>query len=229
MTLTATLTSMRITLPSGTSAEIDTSVTSPVMGLVITPDIFGLRPLFDEMVARLARDWKMAVCAVDPFPGCDLGAAVEPRFAAVPGLDDRSHLRDLHEAADALGTERVGLMGFCMGGMFCFKSAVSNRFARIASFYGMIRLPDAWRSPTQGEPLEYLAQGDASKVLAIIGTKDSYTPPTDVMALRATGCTVVEYQDAEHGFAHDASRPAHRRDDAMDAFERTRDWLLGDE
>ena len=39
------------------------------MGLVIAPDIFGVRPLFDDMVDRLATDWKMAVCAVEPFPG----------------------------------------------------------------------------------------------------------------------------------------------------------------
>ena len=218
---------MRITLPSGTPAEIDTSVTSPSMGLVIAPDIFSLRPLFDDMVARLAREWNMAVCAVEPFPGRSLGADIQPRFAAVPSLDDAAHLRDLHEAADALGTERVGLMGFCMGGMYCFKSAVSPRFARIASFYGMIRIPTDWQSSTQAEPLALLARGEAKKVLAIIGAKDPYTPPADVSALRSAGCNVVEYPDAEHGFAHDAMRPSHRATDAADAFARTRDWLLG--
>lgn len=218
---------MRITLPSGTPAEIDTSVVSPSMGLVIAPDIFSLRPLFDDMVARLAREWNMAVCAVEPFPGRHLGADIQPRFAAVPSLDDTVHLRDLHEAADALGTERVGLMGFCLGGMYCFKSAVSSRFARIASFYGMIRIPSDWQSPTQAEPLALLERGDAKKVLAIIGAKDPYTPPADVAALRALGCNVVDYPEAEHGFAHDAMRPSHRALDAADAFARTRDWLRG--
>jgi len=41
---------MRITLPSGTPAEIDTSAANPKMGLVIAPDIFGLRPLFADLV-----------------------------------------------------------------------------------------------------------------------------------------------------------------------------------
>jgi len=234
MRLTATLTArvavgktraMRITLPSGTPAEIDTSQPSPSMGLVIAPDIWSLRPLYDDMVARLAREWNMAVCAVEPFPGRDLPPEIEPRMAAVASLDDASHLRDLHEAADALGTARVGLMGFCMGGMYCFKSAISPRFARIASFYGMIRVPANWRSASQGEPLDALARGDASKVLAIIGSKDPYTPPADVIALRATGCSVAEYADAEHAFAHDPSRPVHRKDDAADAFARARAWL----
>ena len=218
---------MRIVLPSGTPAEIDSSAKSPAMGLVIAPDIWSLRPLYDDMVSRLAREWNMAVCAVEPFPGRSIPQEIEPRMAAVSSLDDALHLRDLHEAADALGTPRVGLMGFCLGGMYCFKSAVSERFTRIASFYGMIRVPANWCSATQGEPLDYLARGDARKVLAIIGTKDPYTPAPDVEELRKVGCNVVEYEGAEHAFAHDASRPSHRKEDAADAFARAREWLLG--
>jgi dienelactone hydrolase len=221
---------MRITLPSGTEAEIaepsDTD-SAPTMGLVITPDIFGLRPLFDDMVARLSSVWSMTVVAVEPFPGLDLGDDVEPRFAAVPNLDDDAHLRDLVEAADATGCDRVGLIGFCMGGMYCFKAARSDRFARIASFYGMIRLPEAWKGSGQGEPLEYLAAGHPDRVLAIIGERDTYTPPDDVVALEATGVNVVRYPEAEHGFAHAPERPAHRPADAADAFQRAQTWLTG--
>ena len=218
---------VRIVLPSGTVAEIDTAAPTPAMGLVIAPDIWSLRPLYDDMVARLARDWNMSVCAVEPFPGREIPVEIEPRMAAVPTLDDSVHLRDLHEAADALGTERVGLIGFCLGGMYCFKSSVSDRFARIASFYGMIRVPERWRSATQGEPLDYLRRGGAGKVLAIIGTVDPYTPPADVAELRTVGCNVVTYEGADHAFAHDPSRPSHRPQDAADAFSRARDWLVG--
>jgi dienelactone hydrolase len=45
--------------------------------------------------------------------------------------------------------------------------------------------------------------------------------------LRSTGVTVAFYPQAEHGFAHDASRPTHRPDDARDAFERAKNWLAG--
>jgi dienelactone hydrolase len=196
------------------------------MGLVIAPDIWSLRPLYNDMVSRLAREWNIAVCAVEPFPGRTIPQEIEPRMAAVASLDDTNHLRDLHEAADALGTSRVGLMGFCLGGMYCFKSAISDRFSRIASFYGMIRVPTNWRSTTQGEPLDCLARGDARKVLAIIGTRDPYTPPADVAELKRLGCNVIEYEGAEHAFAHDASRPSYRKDDAIDAFARVREWLL---
>ncbi len=217
---------MRFTLPSGTQCEIDKTVTSPTMGLVIAPDIFGLRKLFDDLVSRLAKDWNMAVCAVDPFPGHTLGAEIEPRFAAVPTLSDQTHLRDLLQAADALGTPRVGLMGFCMGGMYCFNSAGAERFQKIVSFYGMIKLPEGWRSTTHSEPLDYLHAGHADRVLAIIGGKDPYTPAADVAELKNVGVRTEIYPDAEHGFAHDASRPAHRAQDAMSAFAHAQNWLV---
>ena len=217
---------MRINLPSGTACEIDKTVANPKMGLVIAPDIFSLRPLYDDLVKRLAADWQMAVCAVEPFPGLQLGPEIEPRFAAVSSLDDEKHLQDLHDAADALGTAEVGLIGFCMGGMYCFKTARSKRFKKIVSFYGMIKIPDGWKSPTQGEPLEYLKAGYSQRVLAIIGGKDHYTPPADVAELTKLKIETQIYPDAEHAFAHDASRPSHRAQDAADAFSRTKTWLL---
>lgn len=218
---------MRIELPSGTVAEIARPSNEPTMGLVIAPDIFGLRPLYDDMVARFAEEWQMVVCAVDPFPGEALGDDVGARFEAVPRIEDDNNLRDLLEAADATGCERVGLMGFCMGGMYAFKAARSDRFAAIASFYGMIRLPEAWHGPAHREPLEILTAGHADRVLAILGEKDPYTPQPDIDALGATGAVCVVYPEADHGFAHDASRPSHRADDAADAFARARDWLSG--
>jgi len=216
---------MRITLLSGTSAEIARPAGNPRIGLVVAPDIFGLRPLYDNLVAQWASDWEMAVAAVEPFPGVEMGAEIEPRFAAVKDLDDEVHLRDLIEAADVLDTPVTVLMGFCMGGMYCFKSARSDRFARIASFYGMIKIPEAWESSAQGAPLQYLGNGYADRVLAVIGGKDHYTPAADVEELKAVGVQVAFYPEGEHAFAHDPSRPVHRADDAADAFRRAKEWL----
>jgi carboxymethylenebutenolidase len=64
-------------------------------------------------------------------------------------------------------------------------------------------------------------------VLAVIGGHDSFTPDADVADLRATGAEVVVYPEGEHGFAHDASRPTHRADDAADAFARAMAFLGG--
>ncbi len=215
---------MRDTLDSGTPIEIVRADSDTA--IVIAPDIFSLRPLYDDMVATLSASWGVTVVAVEPFPGVDLGPEIEPRFAEVARLEDSRVIGDLVAAADVTGATTVGLMGFCLGGMHCFKAVSSGRFGRIASFYGMIHLPDAWHGPGQSDPLSHVA-ADPSALLAIIGDLDTYTPPEAVAELVATGAEVVRYAEAEHGFAHDASRPAHRADDAADAFARARRHLLG--
>jgi carboxymethylenebutenolidase len=211
---------MRITLPSGTPAE-QVRYGNPAAGLVVVPDIFGLRPLFDEMCERIAIEQGLSVVAVEPFPGRDLGGDVEVRQREAATLRDDDLLRDLAQGADATGCEKVGVIGFCMGGMYTLKAAGTGRFAAAVSFYGMIRVPARWQSPGQGEPLDYVARPEACPVLAIIGVRDPYTPPEDVDALAALpNVTVASYPEADHGFVHDPSRPAHRPDDAADAWRR---------
>jgi carboxymethylenebutenolidase len=212
---------MRIELPSGTPAELAV-VDEPTRGVVIAPDIWGLRPLFDDLVARLAAEHRWNVVAVEPFPGRQLpDGDVAARFSAVPDLDDGRVLGDLTAAADHLGVEPVGCIGFCMGGMYVHKAAATGRFDRLVSFYGMIRVPGDWSGQGHGEPLDALRRApDPSRVLAVIGTADPYTPPDDVAALAALGVQLAVYEGAEHGFVHDPTRPAHRPDDAADAWAR---------
>lgn len=216
---------MRITLPSGTPAELARPDGEPTAGLVVAPDIWGLRPLFDELCARLAREQGWAVCAVEPFPGQDLGTDIDARFAAVAALQDDRVLGDLAAAADHLGVGRVCLIGFCMGGMYALKGAGTGRFARVGAFYGMIRLPVAWKGEGQGEPLDWLARPDAAPTIEVAGGRDPYTPPEDIAAARSAGVQVVEYPDAEHGFVHDPARPTHRAADAADAWGRVLGFL----
>lgn len=190
------------------------------------PDIMGLRPLFDDLVARLASTYGWAVAAVEPFPGRE-SMSLEERMPAMAELDDDRQVADAVAAADVLELEPVGVLGFCMGGMYTMKAAATGRFDRAAPFYGMIRVPEAWRGPAQRDALDLLtaAPGSAATVLAIIGTNDPYTPARDVDDLEAAGATVVRYEGAEHGFVHDASRPAHRADDAADAWARVAAWF----
>jgi carboxymethylenebutenolidase len=198
----------------------------PSRGIVVVPDIMGLRPLFDDMAAHLADTYGWAVAAVEPFPGRE-SMTLEERMPAMAGLDDDRQLADIAAAADLVAIEPVGVLGFCMGGMYTMKAAATGRFDRAAPFYGMIRVPEAWRGPGQRDAIDLLAEspGSASRVLAIIGTADPYTPARDVDDLEAAGATVVRYEGAEHGFVHDASRPAHRADDAADAWRRVSEWF----
>jgi dienelactone hydrolase len=189
--------------------------------LVLIPDIGGLRPLFDEHAQRLADDNGWAVAAVEPWPGRE-DLSLEERLGAVGTIDDAALLADLVAAADLLAVEPVGILGFCMGGMFTMKAAGTGRFHRAVAFYGMFRVPEHWKSPdgTTIEPLDALTSPQACPTMAIVGTVDQWTPPDDVAAGEAAGITVVRYEGADHGFVHDSSRPAHRADDARDAWER---------
>jgi carboxymethylenebutenolidase len=218
---------MRIELPSGTTAELARPADGrePTRGLVLLPDIGGLRPLFDDLVQRLADDHGWVVCAPEPWPGRE-SMTLEERLGAVGTLVDADVLRDATDAADATGQDPVGVLGFCMGGMYALKAAGTGRFDRAVSFYGMIRIPEQWRSDTQGEPLDLLGD-EATRVLAVIGTDDIWTPPDDVDALEDAGAEVVRYAGAEHGFVHDPDRPVHRPDYAADAWRRVVTWLGG--
>src|SRR5438067_13939102 len=116
---------MRIQLPSGTPAELALPVSigtrhSFARGVILSPDIMGLRPLFDGLCARLAADHNWAICAPEPFPGRE-SLTIEERQAAMGQLDDARQVGDLLAAADVLrercDVQRVAVLGFCMGGM----------------------------------------------------------------------------------------------------------------
>ncbi|MEJ5254580.1 MAG: dienelactone hydrolase family protein [Acidimicrobiales bacterium] len=220
---------MRIELPSGTEAELVTPADrAPSRGLVVIPDIMSLRPLFDDLVAQLSDETGWAVCAFDLWPG-HADEPLEWRLEHVGELHDDRVLGDAAAAAGATGAAEVGVIGFCLGGMYTLKAAGTGRFARAAAFYGMIRVPEQWRSPTQSEPLDALASPLRCPTMAIIGTADPWTPPEDVAALEEAGVTVIRYEGAEHGFVHDPSRPAHRPDDAADAWRRVLAFLGAEE
>ena len=206
----------RIALPSGTPAEVARPAGAPVRGLVIAPDIMGLRPLFDDLCARLSREHGWAVCAPEPFPGRE-DLALQERD--IGSNDDDRVIGDLVAAADLLGVEPVAVLGFCQGGMWAFKAAASGRFDKAVSFYGMVRVP--WERPGHAQPLDYLGRPGRVPVLAIAAGRDQLVPLEHVEALQAVaGVEVVVYPDGEHGFVHDPARPTHRADDAADAWAR---------
>ena len=212
---------MRTTLASGTPVEIARPADGrpPRRGLVLVPDIMGLRPLFDDHAQRLADEQGWAVAVVEPWPGRE-DLPLDDRLQMVGTIDDQAFVADVVAAADQLDVEPVGITGFCMGGMFTLKSVGSGRFHRAVAFYGMLKVPDHWKGDGTVEPLDAVRSESACPAMAIVGTVDQWTPPADVAAAEAAGVTVVQYEGADHGFVHDDSRPAHRPDDAADAWRR---------
>jgi dienelactone hydrolase len=217
---------MRIELPNGTPAELATPTdVDPVQGLVLCPDIGGLRPLFDDMAQRLADENRWTVVAPEPFGGRE-HLSLEERLGSVGEFDDLRVMATLQQAGDATGLDRVGVLGFCLGGMWALKASATGRFHRAVSFYGMIRMPEAWRSNTQSDALDFVTAPGACPVLELVGTEDPFVPMTDIAALQETDAAVVIYEGADHGFIHDASRPNHRPDDAVDAWARAIAFLI---
>jgi carboxymethylenebutenolidase len=207
----------------------------PVAGVVVHPDILGIRPLFDDLARRLATHG-FAVCAPEPFWAVDAASRAEldapTRLGLVADLGDARQLGVLEAAADHLvvadDVQRVAIIGFCMGGMYALKAAGSGRFDRAVSCSGMVRVPEGWRGDDLAEPLDALA--DACPVLAVFGGVDPWTPSADVEALRGAlaavpGSEVVVYPEADHGFVHDPDRPAHRAEDAADVWSRVLAFL----
>ncbi|HEU4760333.1 MAG TPA: dienelactone hydrolase family protein, partial [Dehalococcoidia bacterium] len=179
-------------------------------GIVVAPDINGLRPLFDDLARRLASHG-FAVCVVEPFariPRAEReGLDVAARMERGRELRDDVQLGHLSAAADYLertdGVHRVCVLGFCMGGYYTLKAAAGGRFAKAVSCYGMVRTPPQWQGPGHHSTLDRAAQ--ACPTLAVFGGRDPWTPAEDVEALRSAwrerpDCQVVVCPEAEHGF-----------------------------
>lgn len=229
----------RITLTGEDGAEVPAIHARPEgmprAGLVVHPDVGGIRPLFDDICRRLATHGFAVLCP-EPFArlhaaGVDL-SEIGTRMGRVKDLDDAVQLGDLTRSADRLVVDddvsEVSVLGFCMGGMYALKAAALDRFDHAVSFYGMVRVPEAWQAPGQRDALDTAA--DVCPTLAIFAENDAMVSLADVDALRTawTGrddCEIVVYPEAEHGFVHDPDRPIHRADDAADAWSRTLSFL----
>jgi carboxymethylenebutenolidase len=207
----------------------------PSSGIVLHPDMMGIRPLFEDLCRRLATHG-FAVCAPEPFVRAPLvvraAEDATARMAYVSRLDDELQLGDLEAAADYLVVHDdvgdVAVLGFCMGGMQALKAAATGRFDKAVAFYGMVRPPADWIGPKTRLPLDGAAE--VCPTLAIFGGADSFTPSADIDALRAAwtdrpDCEIVVYPDAQHGFVQAPDRPAHRPDDAADAWRRVLEFL----
>lgn len=232
---------MRSSLPSGTTVAIALPGDGrpPARGMVMLPDASGLGPRFDELAQHLADAHGWAVAVVELWPGRE-HLTTNDRVSLMGTIEEAAVLRDAAAAADVLGVTPVSVLGFCVGGMFAMRAAGTGRFERAVAFYGMFRVPSHWRAQARRaglrpdgwrgrlarwrgygpEPFETATAAGACPTLAIVGALDKWTPAPDVQAARAAGITVVAYEQADHGFAHDPQRPSHRPDDAADAWAR---------
>src|SRR4051812_21086664 len=162
-------------------------------GVLVWPDIFGLRPAFRQMGKRLAESG-YSVLVVNPFyrtkkaPTADAGAAtpIPSLMPLAQSLNATTHMTDakafigwLDQQPSVSKTRKIGTQGYCMGGPIAFRTAaaVPYRVGAVASFHGGGLVND-----TPGSPHLQAAKTKAQFLIAIAENDDQRSPKDkDVM------------------------------------------------
>src|SRR6185369_3110599 len=137
--------------------------TGTAPGVLVWPDIFGLRPAFRTMGKRLAESG-YSVVVVNPFyrvqkaPTAGRGAAtpIPELMPLAQALNETTHMTDakafiawLDQQPSVAKNRKVGTQGYCMGGPIAFRTAaaVPGRVGAVASFHGGGLVTDMPNSP----------------------------------------------------------------------------------
>jgi carboxymethylenebutenolidase len=160
-------------------------------GVLIWPDIFGLRPAFRQMGKRLAESG-YSVLVVNPFyrtqkaPTAAKGAAtpIPELLPLAKSLGEMTHMTDakaftawLDSQASVAKNRKIGTQGYCMGGPMAFRTAAANpdRVGAVASFHGGgLVLPTDPNSPSS--PHLKVSKTKAALLIAIASNDDKQRP-----------------------------------------------------
>ena len=185
-------------------------------GVLMWPDIFGLRPAFRQMAKRLAESG-YAVLVVNPFyrvkkaPTAQAGAAtpIQELRPLAQGLNETTHLSDakafigwLDRQSQVAGNRKMGTQGYCMGGPIAFRTAASvpDRVGAVASFHGGGLVTDSPDSP------HIQAAKTKAQFLIAIAENDDARSPNEKNVLRETfakanlPAEIEVYTGAAHGW-----------------------------
>ncbi len=190
-------------------------------GVLIWPDIFGLRPAFRQMGKRLAESG-YSVLVVNPFyrtkkaPTADSGAAtpIEQVRPLAQTLSDTTHMTDakafiawLDGQSSVAKNRRIGTQGYCMGGPIAFRTAaaVPNRVGAVASFHGGGLVTDKPNSP------HLQASETKAQFLIAIAANDDMRSPNEKNVLKETFAKAnlpaeIEVYAGAHGWCPPDSR-----------------------
>jgi len=208
---------VNVTTPDGTADcyfAHPASGTAP--GVLVWPDIFGLRPAFRHMGKRLAESG-YSVLVVNPFyrvkkaPTAEEGAAtpIQQVMPLAQGLNETTHMTDakafigwLDRQASVDRNRKVGTQGYCMGGPIAFRTAaaVPERVGAVASFHGGGLVTDKPNSP------HLQAATSKAQFLIAIASNDDARSPKDKDILKETfakanlPAEIEVYADAAHGW-----------------------------
>lgn len=201
----------------------------PHPGVVMIHDVWGLADHTRDLAGRLAGEG-FAVLAVDLYRRKG-DVEIRDPGAWMRDLSDAEVLGDVRAAAgflagDASAGRRVGVTGFCMGGMYALLAAcTSEDLAAAAPFYGMLSYDHALLAGKAGRAPLDAAAGLRCPLLAFFGEDDPYIPLDQVERLKQRlpaepPSEVVVYPGAGHAFMNDTRPDAYRPDAAADAWSR---------
>lgn len=200
-------------------------------GVVLAPSVHGCNDYVLDVGSTLA-DVGFTSMVVDIYargdhPG-DL-ATPEKIQAAVGALPDRRVTGDVVAAGGYLREVTggpVGVLGFCVGGVYAMLAGCSDTFSAAAAFYGMIRYAPGIREHKENDPIDSMDRLQVP-LLAHFGTLDPWCPPDHRAELRERLAKankvheVYEYPGAGHAF-HEFHRPqVYRPVAAATAWSRT--------
>jgi len=208
-------------------------------GVVVIPDVWGLAPHYEQVAQKLASAGYAAL-AIDLYTRGESPQRAGPQgiTAFIQGLPDRQVLSDLQGAIDflaahpALGGRRIGVTGFCMGGMYTLLAACRCRgLSACVSFYGMLEY-EKGLDPVKKPRSPLAALPDLTcPLLGLYGAEDALIPVADVRRLeqglarsRHPG-QVVLYPGAGHAFMNETRPEAFRPAVAADAWPRMVSFL----
>ena len=189
-------------------------------GVLIWPDIFGLRPAFKQMATRLAESG-YAVLVINPFyrtqraptapehPDFNDPATRQALTTLAGSLSPQTAVTDATAFVQFLDAQpsvdkkrKIGTTGYCMGGPFVFRTAaaLANRIGAGATFHGGGLVTDAPDSPHLSIP-----QMKAHFLIAIAENDDQKQPEAkDVLraafAKAHLPAEIQVYAGTQHGW-----------------------------
>jgi carboxymethylenebutenolidase len=190
--------------------------TGTAPGVLVWPDIFGLRPSFRQMGKRLAESG-YSVLVVNPFyrtkkaPTAEQGAAtpIPSLMPLAQSLNETTQMTDakvfipwLDMQASVAKNRKIGTQGYCMGGPFAFRTAAAmpDRIGAVATFHGGGLVTDMPNSP------HLQAAKTKAQFLIAIAANDDMRSPNEKNVLKETFATaklpaeIEVYAGAAHGW-----------------------------
>jgi carboxymethylenebutenolidase len=196
----------------------------PFPALVVIHEWWGLNDWVKEQGEKLADQGYVAL-AVDLYRG-KVATTPEEAHEIMRGVPDDRAARDLHAAVAFLQAQsnvkkdRVGSIGWCMGGGYSLNVALQEpTLAAAVINYGHLA--------TDADSLKKIN----ASILGIFGGQDRGIPVDDVkkfeQTLKQLGKKVetVIYPDAGHGFENPNNKAGYRAEDAADAWQHIAAFL----